>query len=88
VQANAVQAVKDLWSFDNVDFGATLFLSKIYEVIEALEGVESVFVTTFNRQELAAAAPIADQGAIRLGQDELPNVVSITLTPTNGLANG
>jgi predicted phage baseplate assembly protein len=87
VQAAAVAAVQSLWSFDNVDFGATLFLSKIYEVVEDLDGVQSVFISQFNRQELVATAPIADQGAIRLGASELPNLASVTLTPTNGLAH-
>jgi predicted phage baseplate assembly protein len=87
VQNNAVQAGQQLWSFDNVDFGATLFLSKIYEVIEELDGVESVFITTFNRQDGLATALIAAGGAIRLGNHELPNL-SISLTPVNGLTNG
>jgi uncharacterized phage protein gp47/JayE len=87
VQNNAVQACQQLWSFNNVDFGATLFLSKVYEVIEELDGVESVFITTFNRRDNLAIAQIADAGAIRLGTHELPNL-SVTLTPISGLGNG
>jgi hypothetical protein len=87
VQNNAVQACLDLWSFDNADFGETLFLSKVYEQIEELDGVESVFITTFNRRDALATAQIADAGAIRLGEDELPNLF-VTLTAINGLVNG
>ena len=74
VQNNAVQACQQLWSFNNVDFGATLFLSKVYEVIEELDGVESVFITTFNRRDNLAIAQIADAGAIRLSTHELKSV--------------
>jgi hypothetical protein len=87
VQNNAVRACLNLWSFENADFGDTLFLSKVYEQIEELDGVESVFITTFNRRDGLTMAQIADAGAIRLGDDELPTPF-VTLTPINGLAHG
>ena len=79
---SAVQAIQSLWSFDNVDFAATLFLSKAYEIVEELDGVESIFITTFNRTDCVAQSLIASSGAIRLGSHELPNLsISLTQAP-------
>lgn len=41
-----------LLAFDTVDFGQTLYLSKVYEEIEKIEGVEFVNVTEFRRDPL------------------------------------
>ena len=62
------QAVRNLWSFDRVQFGETLYVSKIYEAIEALEGVAGVSVTTFGVVGGASAV----NGVIALQPNQLP----------------
>lgn len=51
VKQAAYEAVSELVDFDNLDFSSRLYLSKVYEVIEAVEGVDSVFVYLFGRSQ-------------------------------------
>jgi predicted phage baseplate assembly protein len=63
-----------LLAFDNVDFGQPLYLSKVYEEIEAIEGVEFVNVTEFRREPPLGegeAAAVAASGKIELRPSEL-----------------
>ena len=57
-------------AFANVDFGKTLYLSKFYEAMEALEGVEYVTMTEF-RREGQATPP---DGKLVLGAGEIPRI--------------
>ncbi len=70
VQASAIAAINALFDFDNADFGQTLYLSTIYQVIEALPGIDHVFITRFNRAD--ATQDITSDGRIVLGQNEIP----------------
>jgi hypothetical protein len=70
VQSSIADALAALFDFDNADFGQTLYLSTIYQVLEALPGVDHVFVSRFNRSD--AAADITSDGRIVLGQNEIP----------------
>lgn len=65
------EAVRALYAFDATDFGMALYLSKLYEAIEAVTGVDHVTVTTFNRLDAIGTAAMADDGVIRLDTDEL-----------------
>ena len=47
VQSSATTAINDLFDFEQMDFKQTLFLSKIYEALESLDGVDFVFVSRF-----------------------------------------
>lgn len=71
VKARAQEAVRNLLSFDKVDFADTLYLSKVYESIEAIDGVRSVAVTRFNREDVALPA-IPLEGKLQLEWDEIP----------------
>ncbi len=51
IKKRVEEAVKTLFKLDNVDFGQSMYLSKVYEKIEALEGVDAVFVYMFNRRD-------------------------------------
>ena len=42
VQEQVRQAAGSLLAFENVDFGQTIYLSKFYEAIEAIDGVAFV----------------------------------------------
>lgn len=70
VVAAAESALRTLFDFERVDFGQTLYLSKIYEALERLDGVASVFVNVFRRA--GGTEAIAENGLIQLGQNEIP----------------
>jgi hypothetical protein len=53
VRQRAAAAVAELLAFRNVDFARPLYLSKVYEAVEALDGVAAATVTRFRRQDQA-----------------------------------
>ena len=63
-----------LLDFETVDFKQTLYLSKVYEALERLDGVDSVFVRRF-KVAGASAQPqddIAPNGLIQMGENQIP----------------
>lgn len=71
VQARVERAVSDYLSFDAVEFGQPIYLSKIYDVIQSLPEVVSAFVSEFSR---APNGTIDSDGVIELGPNELPRL--------------
>ena len=80
-------ALGQLWSFDAVDFGETLYISKIYEAIEALDGVTALNVRTFVKKTdpdptlpppagMTATPRLPLDGSLRFGTHEIPRVTS------------
>ncbi|EPJ37184.1 hypothetical protein STAFG_5791 [Streptomyces afghaniensis 772] len=70
----AVQRVcADLLSFDRVDFGDTVYLSRFYDRIQDVPGVVFVNITEFRRGD-RPDPPIAENGRIELGVNEVPKV--------------
>jgi hypothetical protein len=67
------QAAAALLAFEHVDFQQTIYLSKFYEAIEAIDGVEFVNVREFRREEQPADS-IEPSGRIELGAHEIPAV--------------
>ncbi len=61
-----------LLAFDTVDFGSPVFLSRFYEVIEAVEGVRFANVSEFRRADSRDPAPVDPSGRIALGENEIP----------------
>jgi len=51
VQQSVVDAVTNLFAFDNVSFGQTVYISRVYEVIQDLPGVLGVSITKFARKD-------------------------------------
>jgi predicted phage baseplate assembly protein len=82
VLAAASAALQNLFSFDNADFGQTLYLSKVYEAVETLDGVEFVVVDNFRRKPVPpATGPLIDPtGRIVLDDDEIPVLASADLS--------
>jgi Baseplate J-like protein len=78
-------SVSDLLAFDNVDFGQTLYLSKFYEALEAIEGVASVFISEFRNPD-DAPGTIAESGKITLSQSEVPVVPDDLLADADYIA--
>ena len=79
VVTEQVQAVGGhLLAFENVDFAQTLYLSKFYEAIEAIDGVDYVTITEFRSQRetedtaLSRSKQELERGKIELGDHEIP----------------
>lgn len=70
VLANAQAAIQQVLDFATVEFGETLYISNIYEVLESVPGVDTVFVSTFNRSD--AAGSLTSDGRILMGENEIP----------------
>jgi hypothetical protein len=78
----ATAALQNLFSFDNADFGQTLYLSKVYEAVETLDGVEFVVVDNFRIKPVppATSPSIEPTGRIVLHDDEIPVLASADLS--------
>jgi hypothetical protein len=70
VKAQCEQVAAALLAFDAVDFRQTIYLSKFYEALEGVEGVDHVVITEFRRED--ERTPIQPQGKIELGVNEIP----------------
>jgi hypothetical protein len=70
ISHQAAGAAARLLAFDGVDFGRTIYLSKFYEALEAIEGVDFVNVTEFRSQREAPGA-VNLTGKIELGINEI-----------------
>lgn len=71
------EAVQNVLDFENVDFAETLYLSRLYQILESLEGVRYVGITEFQRKEdqtrdASAVDPIASR--IQLKRNEIPTI--------------
>jgi uncharacterized phage protein gp47/JayE len=84
VQGDSENAVQSLLDFESVDFKQTLYLSKVYEKLEALAGVDSVFVTRFQRSGDAQA--VAPDGLIQLLENEIPVMGRLVINVSGGVA--
>lgn len=75
IQQRVEAAVSGLLAFDQVDFEDRLFLSKVYEAVEQIEGVQSVNITHFTKTDPASttlALDLPTDGALRFGWNEIP----------------
>ena len=75
VKEQVQQAVSKLLAFENVDFQQTIYLSKFYEAIEAIDGVAFVNISEF-RREGQSPDVVEPLGKIELGAHEIPTVPS------------
>jgi hypothetical protein len=83
VSVAADRAVRALFEFERVDFKQTLYLSKIYEALESLDGVNSVFVSVFQRS--GDAEPVSEKGLIQLRENEIPVLGNLTVKVSGGV---
>lgn len=75
VQQRVEAGVSTLLAFDRVDFGDRLYVSKIYEVIESIDGVRSVNISHFTLNDPARTGLEQDlplNGSLRFDWNELP----------------
>ena len=78
------QAVSKLLAFEHVTFQQTVYLSKFYEAIEAIDGVAFVNISEF-RREGQPSDFVEPSGKIELGAHEIPTVPSDDPAYTGGL---
>ncbi len=64
------RAMSNLLAFEKVDFGSPLYLSRLYDAIQSLPGVMSVFIRRFKRDDSPLDLPI--DGQLTFDLDELP----------------
>lgn len=76
-------AIADLLAFDAVDFAQTIYLSKLYEAIEAINGVKGVNISEFRRNNEAAGV-IHVEGKLVLGSNEVPEIPAEDLDYAKG----
>jgi len=55
VQANVLSALQNYLSFDNVTFNDVIYQSDIYKVVKAVDGVNDVTITGFERRTTSSA---------------------------------
>jgi Baseplate J-like protein len=73
VKEHVQQAVSKLLAFENVDFQQTVYLSKFYEAIEAIDGVAFVNIREFRRGGQSSGI-VEPSGKIELGAHEIPTI--------------
>jgi hypothetical protein len=94
IQQQAGQAVAAQLAFDTLNFGQTLYISKIYEVIQEIDGVAGVNITTFAKGATYQAGSLPPTGQLVFGQvdpSELPQwqgfdgqTSTLTMAPGSG----
>ena len=85
VQQTVQDSVNNLLDFENVDFEDVLYISKVYEAIESITGVQGVNITRFSRPDSTSVLP--SDGTLRFGWNEIPLVAypeGIRLTSVQG----
>ena len=76
VQQRVAKGIAELLAFDQVDFEYTFYLSKVYEAVEAIEGVTALHVSRLSRAGGTLALP-AD-GRLRFSWNEIPRGQPLT----------
>ena len=91
VRARAREAVDALFDLERVDFGQPVYLSKVYEAVEGVEGVAYADVRGFRGRrsyppQQAIATSGAGGGRIPLREREFPRPGRIRITTEGGLS--
>lgn len=79
IKEKVKEAAGKLLAFENVDFGQTIYLSKYFEAIEAIEGVAFVNITEFRREgkppnEGQPPENFESSGKLLLDNNEIPTI--------------
>lgn len=84
VKERVQQAAGSLLAFDQVDFAQTIYLSKFYEAIEAIDGVDFVSIREFRRAG-APADTVEPEGKIVLLAPQIPTIPADDPAYTGGI---
>jgi hypothetical protein len=76
VKAKTKKVIAELLAFDEVDFAVTVYLSKLYEEIEKIQGIKYVNIAEFKRDPIKKNEDPNGliNGKIILGSNEIPCV--------------
>ncbi len=88
IKMRVEEAIKELFKLDKVDFGKSMYLSKVYEKVEDLEGVDALFVYMFNRRDKLGSLtknPIPKDGVVKLSIYEIPTLGELNIETEGGL---
>jgi Baseplate J-like protein len=80
VRQRSEAAVRELLAFENVDFGRPLYLSKVYEAVEAIDGVFAATVTRFRRRDQAPPRTLRRKVLLDAGLGEVSALVERAYT--------
>jgi predicted phage baseplate assembly protein len=86
VRSAAEGAIRALLTFDAVDFGHVLYVSKLYEAVEALDGVRGLVIRRFEA-ERDVVEPSLD-GRLAFGDREIPILGELSCEANGGLRFG
>ncbi|KAM3090256.1 baseplate J/gp47 family protein [Phormidesmis sp. 146-35] len=92
VQRAVEDALNNYLTFDAIDFGQQIYLSRLYDVIQSLPQVASVFITEFS--QTPNSNTLDSNGVIELQPNELPrwgylqNLRTPPIPPTSIVVNG
>jgi uncharacterized phage protein gp47/JayE len=75
VRQRAADAVAALLAFANVGFAQPLYLSKVYEAVEAIDGVFAATVTRFRRQDQAPPRTLRRQVLLDAGLGDVSSLI-------------
>lgn len=76
-EADIEATIAALFSFERMSFGQRLYVSKIYEALEALPGVEYLYVESFGTDNGSDA--MTGGGTLEFGNSEIPVLGSLEL---------
>lgn len=90
IRQKVEDAVKNFFAFENMDFGQVLYVSKVYEIIEAIDGVEGVSISRFDRVQPSPegldARPV--WGVLRFDWNEIPLISDVNFKSVTGGQSG
>jgi hypothetical protein len=88
IQASSLNTIQTLYAYETADFAQTLFVSKLYELLQSQPGVSYVVVNNFSSKPGFSAT--AQDGRIVLGENQIATLdpADITLTVTGGVQGG
>jgi hypothetical protein len=73
IKEKVISAGRSLLAFESVNFGQTVYLSKFYEAIEAINGVKGVLIGEF-RTDKQPPGTVEETGKIELEDNEIPRI--------------
>jgi len=88
VRADAENAIAQLFNFEKVDFKQIIYLSKIYEALESLDGVDSVFVSRLRVASTPDELPAEGRIALKVNEIPVLNPEDIQIVLTGGMNVG
>ena len=82
---NVRNVVQDLFSFANMDFAKTLYISKIYEAVESIAGVDAANVSSFKvdrpiKDLMFRRSSVPPDGRIIAGDLEIPTLTTLNVS--------